>query len=1277
MVHSQSPISPPHALPPIFSAVARRAVSLMSSWRKTSQRELVAAATLAVLAIGCADAPVPPWHQEAGYRWRALDVSGGEAGFAHMEGSRSGIEFQNTVSDSVLLGNRMLAQGAGVALGDVDGDGMPDVFLARTQGCSALYRNLGHWKFQDITVSAGVGACDRHSSGAAFADVDGDGDLDLVLLATTGPNVIFTNDGKGHFTEHRDLGLDTTGRGGTTLAMADVDGDGKLDLYVANYKAYSPVDTIPPQQRASNQIVRQVAPGRYEVVPDRQKDFKLVIRPDMGGMNLTMLGESDDFYVNEGGHFRRMPLTSERFHDAKGQRLEREPQSFGLTAKFVDLNGDGAPDLYVANDFEDNDQLWFNDGHGNFKLAGWTAQRQTSNSSMGVDVGDVNGDGLPDLFETDMLANDPRRLKMQMPTHTTLPKRPGDIETQLQQQRNTLFINRGDGTFAELAQYAGVQASGWSWSTMFLDVDLDGWQDILVANGHRWDMMDADTQERLQSRPSSVQWQRERWEYPKLPLKNVAFRNRGDLTFEDASQRWHFGLEEDVSHAMAAADLDGDGDLDVVINRLGAPALVLRNDASAPRVAVRLVGDAPNTMAVGARIRLLGGAVPLQQREVQVGGLYLSHSDYEASFAMGTSDSATMVIDWRDGRRTTIAHVRPNRLYEVTAATATLPHDPVASPPLALFEDVTAQLGGHTHVDPPFDDWERQFLLPNSLSQLGPGVTWFDYDNDGYEDLLVGAGRTGRLGVFHNSAGVLRPQPTMGPLASSDLTTILGLSASGMSRLLVGVASYEGLPAGAGPVPAAVSVSVTGSHVGTSANPLLPSLDASTGPMALGDYDGDGDLDLFVGGRVIPARYPVAASSRLYRNDGGKFVLDSAASAVFTNIGLVSSAMFADIDGDGRPDLVLAREWGSIALFLNKGGRFVPAPASWGLGTLTSRWNGIVAGDLNGDGRLDLIATSWGRNTSLQADSARPLVMLHGPFGAAREEEVLLARQDDRLHGLAPINSYPRVRVAIPDLASRLATYAAYADATVELVFGPHMAAVQRAEINTLNSTLFINRGDHFDAAPLPPEAQYAPAFSAAIADFDGDGNEDLFLGQNFYPTAVGVPRYDTGRGLLLRGDGKGGLAPMNGVASGILVYGDQRGAAYADFDRDGRLDLAISQNGAATRLYHNASAKPGLRVRVRGPAGNRDGIGTQLRMVYGERMGPVREVQAGSGYWSQNGAVQVFGLSGNPTAVWVRWPGGAQARVGVSPGAREVTVALCTLAMGRPVAASSCQSGL
>jgi hypothetical protein len=445
--------------------------------------------------------------------------------------------------------------------------------------------------------------------------------------------------------------------------------------------------------------------------------------------------------------------------------------------------------------------------------------------------------------------------------------------------------------------------------------------------------------------------------------------------------------------------------------------------------------------------------VPVQEHEVTAGGLYLSHSDYLASFAMGKSDTATIEVDWRDGTQSIIRGVRPNREYEVTTQGAVV--RPLAgSPtrPLAhLFDDATPQLGGHVHTENTFDDWDRQYLLPNALSQLGPGVAWFDLDRDGYEDLLIGSGKGGHIAAFHNDHGRLRAA-SGGPPAAEDFAGIVGLAEAGKTRVLAGVATWEVRDEQElKRQPAVVSANASGGGLASAVQEVVGSHPGSTGPIALGDYDGDGCLDLFVGSRALPLNYPVPTSSGLFRGDGaGHFVYDAENSALLKDVGLVSAAVFADINGDGHPDLVIARDWGSILLLLNDGhGHFQKAPASWGLDDLTSEWNGVATGDFDGDGRLDIVATSWGRNVAAKPDSARPLYLVHGPFGARGEEEMLLAQQDDRLKAIAPLTSYARARLAMPDLAARLPTFAQYADATLDQALGPAARVAQRLSATT------------------------------------------------------------------------------------------------------------------------------------------------------------------------------------------------------------------------------------
>lgn len=1227
---------------------------------KRCQVRRVALAPAGLLAItvlaSCGPRSRPEWTDAGDYRWRNLAVPrGADVGFTSLSPSETGIDFVNPTGEARPLWTSHLGHGSGVALGDVDGDGRTDIYLTSVERDNALYRNLGGWRFENVTDQAGVAARGRPSAGAALADVDGDGDLDLLVTALGGPNSLFLNDGTGRFTENTEQAGLTSDRASGTMTLADVDGDGDLDLYIANYKIGTAEEIFPPEELTFDQIVRRVG-DHYEVTPKFRSHFRVRSLPGFDMVAYMQRAEPDWFYLNDGtGRFEAVPLTSERFRDEDGNRYTEEPDYFGLAARFYDVDGDLDPDLYVCNDFDDPDLFWLNNGAGNFRAAPRVAVRATSNATMAVDFADIDRDGDVDFFSTDMLSRDTRRRKAQQPSYTALPKLIGRIDDRPQTQRNTLFLNRGDATFAQIAEYAGVEASDWTWATMFLDVDLDGYEDILVTTGHLWDQFDADNVRRMRRMPADMGWDEKRRLFPKLDTPNVAFRNNGDLTFQDMGREWGFSDERDISHGPAAGDLDGDGDLDVVINRLGSPAAVLRNDATQPRVAVQLAGLPPNTQGIGAKIRVHDGAVPSQEREVTAGGLYLSSSATQYAFGTGDARRVTIEVLWRGGGRSVVSDARPNRLYEIRESGATSPPQRAAvhSNGGTLFTDVSYDLA-HVHAEDRYDDYARQPLLPNKLSQLGPGVTWYDIDGDGDEDLIVTSGRGGSLAEYRNDAGRFTRVRTGLPVARYDQTAALGLTDEGGTRLLVGQALYEARSPQEARSQAAVF------SVGGAGEPAtrVPGSTNSTGPLALADIDGDGDLDLFVGGRVIPASYPLAPSSLLLRNDSGNFVRDDANSAALSGIGMVSAAVFSDVDGDGDPDLLLAIEWGPVKLLLNDGGVLADATAAWGLAAEVSRWNGITTGDLNGDGRFDIVATSWGRNTKKRASSSRPLLLYYADFDRNGSLDMLLAQYDDLIGGIAPLlDDRSDLVAALPYTARQIPTSAAFADATVEEVIGPHIADAARYEVASLEHKLFLNRGGSFEAVPLPREAQLAPAFYAGVADFDGDGNEDVVLAQNFFPTALATPRYDAGRGLLLLGDGTGRLRPVPGQISGIAVYGDQRGAAFSDYNGDGRIDLAVSQNGAATKLYRNDGAAPGLRVRLAGPPGNPNAIGAALRLVYSDSLGPAREVHAGSGYWSEDGAVQVMGNPGAATAVWVRWPGGAATTTTLEPGLGEITI--------------------
>jgi hypothetical protein len=565
-------------------------------------------------------------------------------------------------------------------------------------------------------------------------------------------------------------------------------------------------------------------------------------------------------------------------------------------------------------------------------------------------------------------------------------------------------------------------------------------------------------------------------------------------------------------------------------------------------------------------------------------------------------------------------------------------------------------------------------LLPRRLSQAGPGVCWFDLDGDSWDDLIVGGGRGGTLAVFRNDrqGGFARLSgPPWNQTLARDQTAIVGMvEPDGTRGLLVGAANYEDGQATGG----AVGWWVPGQ---TNVLDVVPASASTPGPLALGDLDGDGALDLFVGGRSVPGRYPEPAQSQIWRRQGAGWELDTANTARLTAAGLVCGAVWTDLNGDGWPELALACEWGPLRIFRNDrgtltewhppltwaGGATKPVPVSSltplpsSLSALTGWWNGVTTGDFDGDGDQDLLATNWGLNIVQRASPAAPYRLYFGDFDGSGALQLLEASRALETGQEMPERDLDSLAAGWPAVRANFPTHAAFGRATVADVLGPALANARRLEANTLASMLFLNHGDHFTAVPLPRDAQWAPAFAAGVADMDGDGGEDVFLSQNFFATQPKLPRCDAGRGLWLRGDGRGGFEPVSGWDSGVAVYGEQRGAAAGDFDGDGRVDLVVTQNGNATRLFRNVGARPGLRVRLTGPPGNSTGVGAVLRRWSAGRPGPAREIHAGSGYWSSDSAVQVLAGDEGPSRVEVSWPGGRRTEIEVPANAREVEI--------------------
>ena len=1160
-----------------------------------------------------------------------LAPQGAQTGnFVLRDGERDGFDFVHRWTPPERYRKTFDHSGAGgVAIGDFDGDGRADVFLTRPFGGARLYRNLGGWKFQDVTVQCGVEREQLWSGGATWVDVDGDGDLDLAVCGYDCPNRLWRNNGDGTFTDIA-AGSGLAARGGSTMmTFADYDNDGDLDAYLVTYFPFEePGDVLKMSELQARTTTD--ASGRRVLPPELRERYRLLQHPD-GRTEVVRGGQSDRLWRNDGlradGTVNFVDVT-----EAAGVL----DHGLGLAATWWDYDADGWPDLYVSNDYFGADRLWHNERDGTFRDVAPSLLPATPFYSMGSDFADVDNDGHLDFFASDMAGATHYRSKMGM----------GDMDrygwfletgTPRQVMRNTMFLGSGGGPFREVAHLVGLGATDWTWAVKFADLDGDGRDDLFVSNGMMGDFFNSDLAETMKSDPTKVPPKRD---------ADFAFRNTGALAFENVSKAWGVNREA-MSFGAAYGDLDGDGDVDLIVSNWDeAPSIYENRIAGTQRLSVRLRG-ARNRWGVGARVELESDGLR-QTRYLTLARGFAGSDEPVLHFGLGKAKEArNVVIRWPSGGEQRIATLDAGMLHTIDE-----PHELPKMPALqirkAMFRE-SAALSDARHSEKAFDDFAREPLLPNKLSQLGPGIAFADVDGDGDDDFFLG-------GASGNDAMILRNEGGRGFLKMAseafdeddrceDMGAVFfDADGDGDQDLYVVSGSNEYAPDAHELGDRLYLNDGRGEFRKSSA---LPEDRTAGGPVCVADFDRDGDLDIFVGGRVVPGKYPLSPQSRLLRNDAGRFI--DATPKGLAECGMVTAAIWSDVDNDGWLDLALALEWGPMRLFRNDQGLLVEATNAAGLEPFTGWWNSIHAVDLDCDGDLDLVAGNFGLNTKYHADAAHPAMIYHGIFDDSGVAQIIEAKQGEG--AMFPVRGKSCSQNALPDLRSRFPKFHDFASATlVDIYSAAGLNRARRFEATKLESGVFWNdsKPGHplFRFAPLPRLAQVAPVFGIASADFDGDGNPDLALAQNFHHPQRETGRMNGGLSLLLLGDGKGGLKPIAPEESGIAISGDAKSLVATDLNGDGRIDLIFGMNDGAVRVLQNQRSEQhhSATIRLEGRKGNPTGVGARLELETTTRR-QVAELSAGGGYLSQSPAQLCFPLRIGeiPKAVAVRWPDGTR----------------------------------
>jgi hypothetical protein len=1084
--------------------------------------------------------------------------------FSRLPSSATGIRFENRLeptADFNVFTYRNFYNGGGVAIGDLTGDGLPEVVLTSNHDGPRVYLNEGHFAFRDVTRRAGVKhQKDSWTTGVALADVNGDGRLDIYISKAgkgepaARANELWINrgveDGVPVFEDMaQQYGVADEGMT-TQAAFLDYDGDGDLDLFVMNNSL-----------RSAN---------TFGLRNSRDQQSKY----------------GDRLYRNDGAHFTDVSIPA---------GIHGPEMAFGLGVVVADVNNDGRPDIYVANDFFERDYLYVNRGNGTFSETLDREMPVISFSSMGMDAADVDNDGWPDIYTTDMLPEDERRLKT-----TTQFEGWEQYQAKVtngyhhQSMRNMLQRNNRDGTFSDVGQYAGVARTDWSWSALIADLDLDGEKDIVVTNGIAKDLTSQDYVALLgnaQTMRDATKDGRSRVDFEKLigmmtttPLPNYAFHSRGGLRFSNEAASW--GLDTpSFSSGAAYGDLDGDGALDLVVNNIDQEAFVYRNNARVlhPQnrfLRVRLTGEGKNRFGIGARVTVYAGDSLFMQEESPVRG-FQSSVDYVLGFGLGARPSVdSLRVVWPDGRVSVQRAIATNQLVTVEQASSVTVRPPPASV-RPLMTDVTKSAAlDFVHHENAFVDFDRERLIPKLLSTEGPMVAVGDVNGDGLDDVYLGGAKEQpgwlalqrRDGTFAASdSGVYAPDAI-----SEDVGAVF-FDANGDGRpdlyVVSGGSEYsDGAPA----LQDRLYLNDGRGHLRRAADALPPEY-ASGSRVVAADYDGDGAIDLFVGGRVEPWRYGVSPQSLLLRNDGrGHFTNVTAQRAPeLERIGMVTDAAWRDVDDDGRLDLIVVGEWMPITVFRNLGGGRLKRVVVPGLEKSDGWWNRIVAGDFTGDGRVDFIVGNLGENGGLHASVDEPMTMIVKDFDANGAYEQILTAVD---HGKRyPLSLRDDLLRALPMLSTRLPTYASYAGKSVEQIFTPAelQGAVMR-QAYTFATTLVRNEGGgRFTLVPLPDEAQLAPIYGILPTDVDADGHTDLLLAGNFDGFRPEIGRMAASYGLLLRGDGRGAFTPLRAPESGFFVPGQARDIARL---RTAAGDAYIvTRNNDAPLLFRSARARRSL----------------------------------------------------------------------------------------------------